>query len=80
MHHYWDEFSRGRRFGPPFGGWFAPYRPFWVTYSRTDTSDILHICLDRRVRKEDVKARFIEPDRIEIEVQRRPAGEEIPIE
>ena len=47
-----------------------------IRYSRTDTSDILHICLDRRVRKEDVKARFIEPGRIEIEVQRRPAGEE----
>jgi hypothetical protein len=29
---------------------------------------------------DDVKVRFIEPDRIEIEVQRRPAGEEIPIE
>jgi hypothetical protein len=36
--------------------------------------------MDRRVRKEDVKVRFVEPDRIDIEVQRRPPGEEIPIE
>ena len=35
---------------------------------------------DRRVRKEDIKVRFIEPDRIEIELHRRPPGEEIPIE
>jgi len=36
--------------------------------------------VDRRVRKEDIKVRFIEPDRIEVEVQRRPAGEEVPVE
>jgi hypothetical protein len=43
-------------------------------------SSTVTICIDRRVRKEDIKVRFVEPDRIEIEVQRRPPGEEIPIE
>jgi hypothetical protein len=79
MAHYWgDEFWRGRYW--PAGPWFDPYRPFWITYSRTDTSDLIHIRVDRRMRKEDIKVRFIDPDRIEIELQRRPPGEEIPIE
>jgi hypothetical protein len=75
---WWDESWRGRSW--PYGGGFAPYRPFWVTYWRTDNCDVLHIRVDRRVRKEDIKVRFIDPDRIEVEVQRRPAGEEIPVE
>jgi len=75
--YWWDEFPRARW---PRGGWFGPYRPFWITYNQTGTSDILDIRSERRLRKEDVKVRFVEPDRIEIEIQRRPAGEEIPIE
>jgi hypothetical protein len=75
--YWWDEFPRARW---ARGRWFGPYRPFWITYSQTETSDILHIRSERRLRKEDVKVRFIEPDRIEIEIQRRPASEEIPIE
>jgi hypothetical protein len=79
MAHYWgDEFWWGR--WRPFSGWVGPYSPFWVTYSPTDTSDILQVRVDRRVRKEDIKVRFVEPDRIEIEVQRKPLGYEIPIE
>lgn len=78
VHHFSDEFSWGRWWPP--AGWPRPYTPFWVAYSRTDNSDILNIRSERRLRKEDVKVRFIEPDRIEIEVQRRPAGEEIPVE
>jgi hypothetical protein len=76
-HYWWDEFWRGRWW--PLG-WFGPYRPFWVTYLRSETSDILHIRLDRKVRKEDVKVRLVEPETIEIEVKRRPLGEEIPVE
>jgi hypothetical protein len=79
MAHYWrDEFWRGPWWPP--GGWLGQYRPFCVTYTRTDTSDILQVRVDRRVRKEDIKVRFIEPDRIDIEVQRKPAGDEIPID
>ena len=76
-HYLGDEFWRGRCW--PYGGWIVPYRPFWVTHSRTDTSDMLQIRMDRRVRKEDIKVRFVEPDRIEVEVQRRPPGDEIPV-
>lgn len=51
-----------------------------MVHQKLDTSDVLHIRIDRRVRKEDIKVRFVEPDRIDIEVQQRPPGEEIPIE
>ena len=74
---WWDESWRGWW---PFGGSFASYRPFWVSYWRTDATDVLQIRVERRLRKEDIKVRFIEPDRIEVEIQRRPAGEEIPIQ
>lgn len=63
----------------PWGLWFGPYRPFRVRYRRTEKSHILRIYLNRDVKREEIKARLVEPGVLEIEW---PAerGEEIPIE
>jgi len=67
------------RFGP-YSSWIKPYRPLLVSYSRKDNSDTLHIKMLRRVRKEDIKVRYFEPDTIEVEISRLPAAKEIPVE
>ena len=76
---WWAEFPTGRIWPP--SPWPQPFEgPFIVNWTRRDTSDVLQIRARRRIRKEDVKVRFLEPDTIEVEVPRRAAGEEIPIE
>jgi len=75
---FWDEFF-GCRIGP-FGFWAHPHRPFGIRYSRTDKSHIIRIRIRPEVKKEEIKARLIEPGILEIEWPRKTRGEEIPIE
>jgi len=75
---FWDEFF-GCRFGP-FGFWAYPYRPFGVRYPQTKKSHRLRIRIRLEVRKDEIKARLIEPGLLEVEWPRKVRGEEIPIE
>ena len=75
---FWEEFL-GFHIGP-WGLWVGPHRPFRVRYHRTETSHILRIRIRPEVKKEEVKARLIEPGILEIEWPRKVRGEEIPIE
>ena len=79
----WDEFEDfwegfGIRIGPFGMGLYGPRRP--VRYSRTDTSHVLRIRINPKVKKEEVKARLVEPGLIEIEWPRQKKGEDIPVE
>jgi hypothetical protein len=67
------------RFGP-WGFWCGPYRPFRVSHHVTEGRHILRIYIDREVKREDIKARLVEPGVLEIEWPRRRRGEEILIE
>jgi len=60
----------------PYGSWIKPHRPFLASYSRRDGSDTLHIKMLRKVRKEDFKVRYFEPDTIEVEISRLPAAQD----
>ncbi len=75
---FWEDFF-AFHIGP-WGFWFGPYRPFRVRYRRTEKSHILRIYFDRDMRREEIKARPIEPGVLEIEWPRAERGEEIPIE
>lgn len=71
----WEEF--GIRIGP--FGFGAGRRASAIRYTRTETSHILRIRIAPEVRKEEIKARLVQPGWLEIEWP-RSAGEEIPIE
>jgi len=75
---FWEE-SLGFHIGP-WGFWVGPYRPLRVRYRRTETFHVLRIRIGPGVKKEEVKARMVEPGILEIERPRRVRGEEIPIE
>jgi len=61
------------------GAYFGP-RPFKVRYSRTSDSHLLRFQINRDVKKEEIKVRFVEPGIIEVEWPRKTKGEEIPVE
>jgi hypothetical protein len=71
----WDQF--GFRFGPFEIGMSGLGRS--IKRTRTETSHILHICLDPAVKKEEIKARLVRPGLLEIEWPRSKGGE-IPVE
>jgi len=75
---FWDEFF-SFHIGP-WGFWAGPRMPFRVRYRRTETSHILRIRIGPDVKKEEIKARLIEPGVLEIRWPRKIRGEEIPIE
>ena len=71
----WEAF--GFRFGPfevGFGGLGHS-----IEQTRTETSHILRIRMDPAVKKEEIKARLIQPGILEIE-RPRSRGEDIPVE
>ncbi len=77
MEEFWDDFL-GFRIGPLRMG--ASLGPLRTSYSRTADSHILRLKIDPRVKKEDIKVRFLKPGLLEVEWPRRAIGEEIPVE
>ena len=75
---FWENFF-GLHLGP-WGFWIGPYKPFTIRYRRTEKSHLLRIRINPNVKKEEIKARLLEPGLIEIEWPRKVTGEEIPIE
>ncbi|HXG33608.1 MAG TPA: hypothetical protein VNJ11_09595 [Bryobacteraceae bacterium] len=71
----WEDF--GIRIGPIGVGLSGLSKT--IRYSRTDTSHLLRIRIDPEVRRDQIKARLIQPGLLEIEWPRRK-GEEIPVE
>jgi hypothetical protein len=75
----WDDLF-DIRVGPfGMGAFFGP-RPFRVRYSRTSDSHLLRVRINKEARKEDIRVRYVEPGKIELEWPRRTKGEEIPVE
>lgn len=75
---FWEDL-----FNFPFSPWdihFGPHRPFKINYRRKGKSHILRIKITPDVKKEEIKARLIEPGILEIEWPRKIRGEEIPVE
>ena len=64
----------------PWGIYFGPYRPFRISYCRTGKSNMVHLRINPDVKKEEIKARLIEPGVLEIEWPLKIGGEEIPLE
>lgn len=73
---FWDEF--GIRIGPWGIGFGGPRRH--IRYSRTDTSHILQIRISTDVKRDQIKARLLEPGLLDIEWPHRLKGQDIPIE
>jgi len=55
-------------------------RSFGISYHPTSKFHILRLRINPEVKKEEIKARLIEPGILEIEWPRKIKGEEIPIE
>ena len=65
----------------PFGmGAYFGSKPFKVKYSRTSDSHLLRFQISKDVKKEEIKARLVEPGMMELEWPRKKKGEEIPVE
>ncbi|MGC9345251.1 MAG: hypothetical protein ACP5ER_00455 [Candidatus Bathyarchaeales archaeon] len=75
---FWEDFFSFHL--GPWGVYFGPYRPFRISYRRTSKSHIVRLRINPDVKKEEIKARLIEPGILEIEWPRKIRGEEIPIE
>jgi hypothetical protein len=75
---FWEDFFTFHL--GPWGIYVGPHRPFRIGYHRTGKSHILRLRINPEVKKEEIKARLIEPSILEIEWPRKIKGEEIPIE
>jgi hypothetical protein len=75
---FWEDFF-SFHFGP-WGVYFGPYKPFKISYRRTAKTHVLRLKIDPEVKKDEIKARLVEPGILEIEWPRKIRGEEIPIE
>lgn len=64
----------------PWGTYICRHRPFRISYRRTEKSHVVRLRISPDVRKEEIKARFVEPGIVEIEWPRKVRGEEIPVE
>lgn len=74
---FWGDLL-GIKIGPfRMGASFGPVR---VRYTRSEEFHIVKLKLDKDVKKEEIKVRFISPGVIEIEWPRKEKGEEIPVE
>ncbi|MGA1869478.1 MAG: hypothetical protein ACMUJM_13145 [bacterium] len=75
----WDDLF-DIRVGPfGMGAFFGP-RPFKIRYSRTSDTHLLCLRINKDVKKEDIRVRYVEPGIIEVEWPRQTKGEEIPVE
>jgi hypothetical protein len=75
----WD-YPLDIRLGPfGMGAFFGP-RPFRVRYSRISDSHLLRLRINKEVKKEEIRVRFVESGIVEVEWPRKTKGEDIPVE